>query len=61
MTAARPSEPKYLLLPATFPSASKANNWAFHVARTSQRRCRVRKIEGEWRVWATQPPKRGTT
>ena len=53
MTAMHDTNPdrKWELTAPTFPTMEKAANWAGHLARCSQRRCRVAKRAGRWRVW----------
>lgn len=52
MTTTAPA-PVYTLLTPTFQTWPRALNWAFHVARTGHRHCRVTKHPDGWHVAAT--------
>lgn len=42
--------PHFELLGPTFDTQPKAFHWAWHLARVSQRPCRVQKVGTRWRV-----------
>lgn len=54
MSSALNKGPAWHLSDPTFLAWEKAFNWAWHVARTSGKKCKVTKVQGRWRVWRLQ-------